>query len=313
VTDVASTTAPTCLPPRPAQRPESLTAPTGAWDTHAHVIGGDAVSPFVAHRSYTPPKATVDAYVAMLDAVGIDFGVLIQISVHGADNRLIADGLRRYPDRLRGVISIGGGESDAELRALGELGVCGIRLNEHFAGGASADQLERLADRCRPLGWHVDLGVTAERLRELAPRLAKLDLPFVIDHMGAPNPALGVTHDDFAALVDLAHLDHCWVKLSAAYRFTERGAPYDDLTPFVRGLAMAAPGRTIWAADWPNVALTDPTRMPQTGAQLDAFARQIGDAGLLHAILVDNPLRLFGRPGAPVRLPAHAQDERTAP
>ncbi|HEY3812598.1 MAG TPA: amidohydrolase family protein [Caulobacteraceae bacterium] len=296
---------PGCLPPRPAQPPASFEVPRGAWDTHAHVIGGGPDAPFVAQRSYTPPPASVDAYVSMLDAAGVDFGVLVQISVHGADNRLIADGLRSYPQRLRGVISIDGGEDDAELEALRDLGVCGIRLNEHFAGGAGADHLERLADRCRPLGWHVDLGVSAARLRELAPRLARLDLPVVIDHMGAPSPASGVDHADFAAAIELANLDHCWIKLSGAYRFSEAGAPYDDLTPFVGALIAAAPKRTIWAADWPNVALSDPARMPQTGAQLDALARQIGDANQLHAVLVDNPLALFGRPGTSVRLPAH--------
>jgi predicted TIM-barrel fold metal-dependent hydrolase len=299
-------TPPGCLPPRIASAPKTFTPPRGSWDTHAHVVGGGPDAPFVAQRGYTPPAATTDAYVARLDAVGIDFGVLIQISVHGADNRLIADGLRRYPHRLRGVISIAGDESDAELEALRDLGVCGIRLNEHFSGGSGADQLAHLADRCRRLNWHVDLGVNAARVRELAPQIEKLDLPVVIDHMGAPTVALGAGHRDFAALLDLAQLDHCWVKLSGSYRFSEVGAPYDDVTPFVRALVTASPTRTIWAADWPNVALTDPARMPQAGGLLDALARQIDDARQLHAVLVDNPLRLFGQPGAPVRLPAHA-------
>jgi hypothetical protein len=59
---------------------------------------------------------------------------------------------------LRGVVSLDGSETDEALRALCEVGVCGIRLNERFSGGAKAEGLQKLADRCRPLGWHRPLG-----------------------------------------------------------------------------------------------------------------------------------------------------------
>ena len=280
--------------------------PKGAWDTHAHVIGGGPDAPFVKARGYTPPAASADAYVAMLDAAGLDFGVVIQISVHGADNRLIADALRRHPTRLRGVVSIAGDERDQDLEALRDLGVCGIRLNEHFAGGSGGDQLGELAARCRTLGWHVDLGLTAARLRELAPQIADLDMPIVLDHMGAPNVANGVADPDFAAVLELAALDHVWVKLSGGYRFTAQAAPYDDVGPFIRALYEAAPARTIWAADWPNVAIFDPDKMPAVGELLDALNRQLCDPARLHAVLVDNPLRLYGPPGSAVAQPPQA-------
>ena len=290
---------PACLPPRPA-RPPSVPLPRGAWDTHAHVVGGGPGMGLVAHRSYTPPPASADEYVAMLDTAGIDYGVVIAVSVHGNDNRLITDALRRYPDRLRGVVSIDGTETDAELLALRDLGVCGIRLNEHFAGGSGADHLMRLSDYCRPLGWHIDLGLSGARLRELALALRHLGLPLVIDHLGFCDPGAGLGGADFQAVLDLARMDDCWVKLSGAYRLSAGAAPYDDVAPFVRALCDAAPSRTVWAADWPNVALTDPGQMPETGEQLDALRAQLADPGRLHAVLVDNPLRLYGRPGTPV-------------
>jgi 2-pyrone-4,6-dicarboxylate lactonase len=292
--------APRCLPPSPALPPTRFALPRSAWDTHAHVIGGGPEMPFVANRHYTPPAQRPEDYIAMLDAVGLDYGIAIQISVHGNDNRLIVEALQRYPERLRGVVSIDGTESDGELLALREFGVCGIRVNELFAGGATADQLQRLADRCRPLGWHVDLGLPAHRLRLLSPLLRTLDVPLVIDHIGFFPAERGIDHPDFAAVLDLARIDEVWIKLSAAYRLSASGPPYNDVGPFWRALCAAAPTRTLWATDWPNVALFDEAHLPESGEQLDALHRQLDDPDQLHAVLVDNPLRLYGRPGSPV-------------
>jgi 2-pyrone-4,6-dicarboxylate lactonase len=39
----------------------------------------------------------------MLDAMGMTYGVLTQVSVHGTDNRLLAETLRTSKRRLRGI------------------------------------------------------------------------------------------------------------------------------------------------------------------------------------------------------------------
>lgn len=274
--------------------------PRGAWDTHAHVIGGDAHYPFVPQRTYTPPSVSADDYVAMLDTVGFDFGIAIQISVHGSDNGPIVEALRRHPTRLRGVGAIDGSESDEALADLRDAGVCGVRVNELFAGGSGAGQLQRIADRCRPLGWHIDLALHGHRLREITPMLRGLSVRLVIDHMGWCPAALGVGHADFQAVLELARMDDCWVKLSGAYRVSTQPPPYDDVAPFVKALAQAAPDRTVWGTDWPHVSITDPVLMPEPGMLLDVLQRHLDDAIQLKAVLVDNPLRLYGRPGAPV-------------
>lgn len=289
-----------CLPARTAYPPQALRLPHGAWDTHAHVIAGDAQHPFVSQRTYTPPPVSADDYVAMLDAVGLEYGVLIQISVHGVDNGLIMKALQKYPLRLRGVGAIDGSESDDELLRMREAGVCGVRVNELFAGGSGTDQLQRIADRCRPLGWHVDLALHGHRLRELAPVLRGLNVRLVIDHMGWCQTAQGVNHPDFQAVLDLACMDNCWTKLSGAYRISSQPSPFDDVAPFVQALVQAAPDRTVWGSDWPHVAITDSTRMPEPGMLLDTLQRHLEDPAQLQAVLVDNPLRLFGRPGTPV-------------
>ncbi|HSV44625.1 MAG TPA: amidohydrolase family protein [Ramlibacter sp.] len=288
--------APDCLAPLPPTPPAHTKVPAGAWDTHAHVIGGDAVHPFVPNRSYTPPAATVQDYVAMLDRVGLAHAVIVPISVHGTDNRLLLDALRQYPGRLRGVASIDGSEKPATLAAWRDAGICGVRVNELFEGGSTAALLERLAARCRPLGWHLDLALHAHRIRELLPMLAVLDLPLVIDHMGFCPAAQGVSHPDFQAVLQLLAQDNVWVKLSGAYRLSSGYSPYFDVGPFVQALYRTAPRRCIWAADWPHVALTDPQRMPQAGDLLDFVRSHLPSDDALADVLVHNPTRLYGVP-----------------
>src|SRR5271156_1332821 len=104
--------APDCQGPDPHPRPPRFTLPPGACDSHAHVIGPPERFPYVASRSYTPPPALEAAYLAMHDALGIQRGVLVQVSVHGTDNRCMVESLRRHPNRLRGVAVVGPDVSD---------------------------------------------------------------------------------------------------------------------------------------------------------------------------------------------------------
>src|SRR5271156_1744369 len=95
--------APDCPGPDRHPRAPRFKLPPGACDSHAHVIGPPERYPFVASRSFTPPPATEAEYLAMHDALGIQRGVLVQVSVHGTDNSYMVESLRRHPDRLRGV------------------------------------------------------------------------------------------------------------------------------------------------------------------------------------------------------------------
>ena len=52
-----------------------------------------------------------EAYLALLDRLGFDHGVLVQPSAYGRDNRAMLDALTRAPTRLRGV-AVGGAELD---------------------------------------------------------------------------------------------------------------------------------------------------------------------------------------------------------
>lgn len=271
--------------------PTRYAVPPGAVDTHAHVIGLPPAYPLVAQRSYTPPAAPAERYLAMLDATGMAHGVLVQVSVHGTDNRLMIETLRANRQRLRGIAVIPLGLPDAELAALKEAGVTGLRLNVLFGGGVGLDQVESYGALAREMGWHLQFLLDAQHLPEMAGTLARLPVPLVFDHMGHMPAAAGVAHPGFQALLGLVR-DGNYVKLSGAFRVSDMGAPYADTIPFARALNDAAPERCLWGSDWPHVAAWDgPPKLP---ALLDLMAEWVPDEERRRMLFVDNPKRLYG-------------------
>jgi predicted TIM-barrel fold metal-dependent hydrolase len=258
------------------------------------VIGNGARYPYVAERSYTPPEATAQAYLAMHDALGIERGVLVQVSVHGTDNRLLIETLKLHPDRLRGVAVVPADVPDAELERLVDAGIRALRLNVLFGGGIGFDALEPLAAKATVFGLHLELLLDAASLEELAPRLARIEAPFVVDHMGLRPTASGLHDAGFQALLRLLDNPLAWVKLAGSYRFSSAGGDYRDTIPYARALVTKAPTRLVWGSDWPHVAV--PGRMPNDGELLDLLSEWVPDERTRNAILVDNPRRLYGFP-----------------
>ncbi len=286
---VAPGDAPACPGPPPPSGATRFTPPPGSVDTHAHVIGVPPEYGFVASRSYTPPEASEDAYIAMLDAAGMSYGVLVQVSVHGTDNRLMHQALLAHPDRLRGVAVLGLATPPIELQELHDAGVRGLRLNVLYGGGMGLDHLVEYGALCHDMGWHLQLLLDARTLPELVRPLSRLPVPVVVDHMGHFPAELGVGSPGFQALLSLVR-DGGWVKLSGAYRLG--GPPYAESAPLARALLKAAPSRCVWGSDWPHVATWD--AMPRVGELLDLLADWAPDPAQRKAVLVDNPARLYG-------------------
>ncbi len=284
-----------CLPPQSELDAATFDIPRGACDAHAHVVATDAVDyPMVERRSYTPPPAPEERYLAMLDAQGMDRGVLVQISVYGTDNRYMVEVLRRHPDRLRGVAVVDAGVTDAQIEALHAAGVRGLRINVLFGGGVGFDAMETLARRVAPLGWHLQFLANVCHLdADLLRRMTRLPCPGVIDHVGYAPAAQGTAGAGFQTLLHLVNDAGYWVKLSGAYRVSERLGDYADAAPLFQALAAAAPDRMLWGSHWPHV---DTARMPNTGHLRNLFGQWITDPDLRRRILVDNPARLYGFP-----------------
>ena len=271
--------------------PTRYAVPPGAVDTHAHVIGLPPAYPFVAERSYTPPEAPAARYLAMLDATGMAHGVLVQVSVHGTDNRLMVETLKANRQRLRGIAVIPLGLPERDLADLKEAGVTGLRLNVLFGGGVGLDQVERYGALAREMGWHLQFLLDARHLPEMAGLMARLPVPLVFDHMGHMPASAGVDHPGFQALLGLVR-DGNYVKLSGAFRVSDAGPPYADTIPMARALNDAAPERCLWGSDWPHVAAWDgPPKLP---ALLDLMAEWVPDEQSRRMLFVDNPKRLYG-------------------
>lgn len=284
--------APPCQGPDPHPHAPRFRPPSGSCDSHAHVIGSPERYPFTPKRSYTPPPAPEEAYLAMHDALGIERGVLVQVSVHGTDNRLLVETLRRHPHRLRGIAVVEPDIDEAQLDVLDAAGVRGIRCNELFGGGIGVEAMESLAERIARRGWHLQLLIDGTRLLSISKRLAYLPVPFVIDHMGYIPTAAGLDDPGFRELCKLLKEADCWVKISGANRISSEPIPYRDTIPFAKALVETRPERLVWGSDWPHVAIGGP--MANDGILLDLLAEWVPDEATRNRILVDNPAALYG-------------------
>ena len=258
-------------------------------DCHLHVIGDGIAHPYVAAPAYAPTAAPLDTLLAMHERSGIGRAVLVQVSVHGTDNSLMIEALRRGGRRFRGVAVVEAAPSDAMVRALADAGVVGLRLNLVQGGGPGLAALDRQAALCRDLGWHLQLFGDGRALPDLAARLGRLPCPVVLDHFGGVPAALGRSHAGFEALLGLVR-DGAWVKLSGPYRVSSQIRGFDDTVASGRDLIAAAPRRCVWGTDWPHVAAG--------AAQVDierllALVQPMAGAAA-EALLVTNAERLYG-------------------
>jgi predicted TIM-barrel fold metal-dependent hydrolase len=186
-----------CLGPDPNPRPPKFSVPAMACDCHAHVLGPPEKYPYVEERSYTPPTALLEDYQALHRTLGIERAVIVQPSVHGTDNQVTLDGIAGYGTNARGIAVVDTSVTDGELARLNDGGMRGIRLNVLFGGGVGFQAMESLAQRIADMGWHIQLLLDARNLAELAPRLRKLPVPLVVDHMGHMNVSHGIDHTGF--------------------------------------------------------------------------------------------------------------------
>ncbi len=281
-----------CLPPLDVEPRPSWRAPALSCDCHFHIFGPYGRFPLDAGRHYEPAEALIPHYLRVADALGIGRMVIVQPSVYGTDNECSLDAAARFGlDRARVVAVVDDQVDAAALRALHERGVRGVRFNAVSGNGTPLDALEGLAARIAPLGWHLQLYAEGHQLPDLAPRLAKLPVEVVVDHMGGVRTADGVHGDGFQALLRLLDSGRAWVKL-CGYRISSAGPPFADVVPFARALLDAAPDRCVWGTDWPHPSLAD--WMPEDGALLDLLGEWAPGEAERRRVLVDNPARLYG-------------------
>ena len=269
--------------------------PAGAVDAHCHVFGPSDVFPYAPERKYTPCDASKGQLFALRDHLGFERNVIVQATCHGNDNQALVDALVHSNGRARGVASVARHVSDAELRALHDAGVRGVRFNflKRLADFTPQDVLMELAERIAPLGWHVVVYFEAQDLAELWNFFTGLPTTVVVDHMGRPDVTQPVDGPQFESFMRLMH-EHAnvWSKVSCPERLSHSGPPtYDDAVPFARRLVETFPDRVLWGSDWPHPNLK--SHMPDDGTLVDLIPRIAPTAELQGKLLVDNPMRLY--------------------
>ncbi|WP_144631959.1 amidohydrolase family protein [Bordetella genomosp. 13] len=289
-----------CLPPHDAVERVQFDVPARACDSHVHIFGPGDRYPLAAERSYTPPENPCERLLKHLDAIGFERGVIVTASAYGTDNRSMLDALAAHPGRLRGVAVADADTAADTLRTWRRAGVCGLRFNLYAVGGAKVykngvglEALEALAPAMRELDMHAQIWIHAPDLTDLAPRLDKLEVPLVVDHMGRMNASLGTGDPGFQQLCRMLASGRAWTKISGADRNTNQRDDYRDIDPYVRALIAANPERIVWGTDWPHINYFEAGAVPNDGTLLNTLYRWLPDSGLRNRILVDNPARLY--------------------
>jgi 2-pyrone-4,6-dicarboxylate lactonase len=275
-------------PSKPSYMP-----PPGAVDAHCHVFGPMAQFPFSAKAKYLPEDAGPDVLFALRDHLGFARNVIVQASCHGTDNSATLNAIAKSNGMARGVAVVDPAISDAELHALHEGGIRGVRFNflKRLVDDAPKDKFLEVAARL-PTGWHVVIYFEADILKEMRAFIDAIPVPVVIDHMGRPDVSQGPDGPDIKAFRHL--LDSrgdIWFKATCPDRLDESGDPWNDFVAAVRPLVEDYPDRVLWGTDWPHPNME--SNIPDDGHLVDMIPRIALTGELQRKLLIENPIRMY--------------------
>ena len=281
--------------------------PPHACDCHTHIHLPEKY-PFFDGRVYTPEPASPEEMAALHKALGIERVVIVTPSVYGTDNRATLEGMKFRGDTARGVAVIDDKTSESDLDAMGKAGIKAIRINLAQAGindpSIGRKRLEAAIERVKGRGWHVQCYTNLALLTNIKDVLASSPVPVVFDHFGGADADKGLEQPGWAELVEAVKSGKVYVKISGAYRLSNKSPDYPDSVPFAKALIDANPDRLVWGTDWPHPdsaiipgrKSTDlaPLLQIEDGRVLNLLAVWAPDAAVRKKILVDNPARLYG-------------------
>ena len=288
--------------------PVNFDVPAGACDCHTHIHGDPEKFPFFAGRVYTPEPASPEEMSALHRALHVERVVIVTPSVYGSDNSATLFGIRARDATARGVAVIDDKTPEADLDAMGQAGIRGIRLNLATGGvndpGVGRPRFQAAVERVKARGWHVQLFTSLAMITAIKDLVASSPVPVVFDHFGGAQAELDTGQPGFSDLLDLVKSGKAYVKISGAYRASKLAPDYPDAVPLARALIAANPDRIVWGTDWPHPdSSTQPGRKPtdlaplyqiDDGRLFNQLPLWAPDAAIRKTILVDNPARLYG-------------------
>ncbi|NNF54512.1 MAG: amidohydrolase family protein [Acidimicrobiales bacterium] len=260
----------------------------GACDTHVHFYNSSY--PVAPTATLLPPNASVDDYLAVQAALGLDRVVIVQPTTYGTDNRCQLEAAARLGESARAIVVIDNSVSDQELKAMSEIGVIGARFHMLPGGAVDWDQLDLVASRIAPFGWHVQLQMNGHALGKRRDQLLRLPCPLVVDHVGRFMPPASPSSPAFQVLLDLVDAG-AHVKLSAPYESaTDADHRYPEVSECIETLVKRAGDRLLWASNWPHPGQTD----PPSHADLERLRNSwLPDERVRTQVLVTNPSVLY--------------------
>ena len=277
-----------------------LKAPANACDCHMHIYDAARFPPArPGPQSRMQENAAAAQYRLLQQRLGTTRTVIVTPAAYVTDNRVTLDAIAQLGrEQTRGVAVVHPSVTDAELKALADGGIRGIRFTvfDPRSAAVSIDMIEPLGKRVADLNWHIQIHMRADQIVENAALLESLPTQVVFDHMGRlpqPNP---LEHQAFAIIRRMIDKGRTWVKLSGAYMDTNSGAPtYADKVAVAQAYLKAAPERMVWGSDWPH-----PTEKvehkPNDATLFDLLSDWAPDAALRQRMLVSNPEALYGFP-----------------
>jgi predicted TIM-barrel fold metal-dependent hydrolase len=232
------------------------------------------------------PRGTVDCHAHIFDRV--ERGVQVHGSPYGFDNAITEDFLQEYRGRFVGVAAVPPEVSDSEIKKLNSSGFRAARLMDQFATGATTKDLEAIASRIAPYGWHIEINIAKSAdWVALEPRLKRCPVPMVFDHLGRVRGGEGINAPGFTVIRRmLSARDDCWTKISSWYRLSDAGPPhYEDMKPLAQALLRERPERCVWGTNWPHPGLTE--TMPNDADLVDQLESWLPNEARARASVCD--------------------------
>jgi predicted TIM-barrel fold metal-dependent hydrolase len=285
------------LPPDARLRKPKRALPAGSVDCHAHIFDRFERYPLAAGRKYSPPLCTREAWMELHAALGVAYGVQVHGSPYGFDNSITEDFLLDSGGRFAGVAAVPPDVKDSEIERLNHSGFRAARLMDQFATGATTKDLEAIAARVAPYGWHIEINIAkSSDWVDLEPRLARCPVPLVFDHLGRVRGGEGVNAPGFKVVLRmLTQRENCWTKISSWYRLSDSGTPdCIDMKPLVQAVLRERPDRCVWGTNWPHPGLT--AWMPNDADLVDQLESWLPNDALREPLFATNAARLYRFP-----------------
>lgn len=263
-------------------------------DGHAHVLD-PANFPYGKDIVYKPSGQEIGTTAQLrqvMKAYGVKHTLVVQPdSGYGGDNACMLDAVAKGEGRFKGVAIVDLDADAAVLKQLRAQGVVGVAVNPTFHGNDYYKHADALMRRLADLDMFFNLQVETDQILMYVPWIETIPVNVLIDHLGRPDPAAGLDHRAFKALLRLAKTGRVSVKISGYSKFSKAPYPFEDCWPLVHAVVDAFTlDHCLWASDWPY--LRAPERQ-DVGPLIDLVGHLFPDPADRRKLFWETPNRLF--------------------